>query len=363
MFTVLIRRTAFVTLLIVGVLVVAGALIAPALPNIGQIAYSAEYEDRDALYLFDASRFLHLPLMRTLWEYSTPQWSRDGDHLIFGGTRYDRSRYDVPVEWLMGWRTHFAADAGNTLYPTDPQVGNLLSAPAWSPNGRDVAFIFELREGANTVRYLVWLQANSTANAMPLTYAFDWIALAWLDDQRLRIASVNFEGVTSQDIRVDGFAKEAQRTWDVPNISAWDPVFTPDHQRFVVPLTTPEETNFDLFEFDAAQSNPREITDLRSSNETQPAYSPDGTLLAYKLLNGDGQYVVVLPLAGGERRILYRHRTARVSDLSWSHDGQRIVFLVSLPGSHELCIAHINSNQVDCPISADSLDEPTWRPH
>jgi dipeptidyl aminopeptidase/acylaminoacyl peptidase len=69
---------------------------------------------------------------------------------------------------------------------------------------------------------------------------------------------------------------------------------------------------------------------------TQPAVSPDGTILAFLAKRGDDEHtqIYLLPLAGGEARRL----TAAGSDvlsLSWAPDGSSLAFLAVDPESEE----------------------------
>ncbi len=60
-----------------------------------------------------------------------------------------------------------------------------------------------------------------------------------------------------------------------------------------------------------------------------PAPSPDGRRLAYVTGDDNGQAIIHLDLASGERRELYRSSQDAPFDLAWSPDGKYLVFLVS----------------------------------
>lgn len=84
---------------------------------------------------------------------------------------------------------------------------------------------------------------------------------------------------------------------------------------------------------------PRQVT-FSERGESQPAWSPDGTSLAFVSARGTGDEVKpqiwVLPMAGGEAYQLTTSKEA-VTGFSWSKDGSKIAFLAvdTLPRSDE----------------------------
>jgi len=59
--------------------------------------------------------------------------------------------------------------------------------------------------------------------------------------------------------------------------------------------------------------------------ETEPYFSPDGTLIAYSGSVGGNTDVYVVPAAGGEpKRLTYHPGSDRVR--GWSPDGKRVIF-------------------------------------
>src|SRR5690242_7291511 len=62
--------------------------------------------------------------------------------------------------------------------------------------------------------------------------------------------------------------------------------------------------------------------------ETEPQFSPDGSLIAYSATVGGNTDVYVVPAAGGEpKRLTYHPGADRVR--GWSPDGKRVVFASS----------------------------------
>lgn len=65
-----------------------------------------------------------------------------------------------------------------------------------------------------------------------------------------------------------------------------------------------------------------------TSGYSFPAPSPDGRQLAFVSRESDGSAIVVLEIASGARRELYRSQEHTPIDLAWSPDGKYLVFLL-----------------------------------
>ncbi|BAS12201.1 uncharacterized peptidase YuxL [Arthrobacter sp. Hiyo8] len=112
------------------------------------------------------------------------------------------------------------------------------------------------------------------------------------------------------------------------------PAAHPDGTRAVVSVTRPD---FDAdayvgqlwsVPFDPAIP-PRRIT--RGFRDTAPAFSPDGTVLAFLRATPDGKpQLHVVEADGGEPQAITEQKLG-VSDFSWAPDSHRIVFSSRVP--------------------------------
>ncbi|WP_158852224.1 HYR domain-containing protein [Saccharothrix deserti] len=80
----------------------------------------------------------------------------------------------------------------------------------------------------------------------------------------------------------------------------------------------------DIWSTDARGGDPRQITDTPDESETDPAYSPDGTRIAFTRFFGDGSDVIVADADGSDERFLRFGRHP-----SWSPDGSMIALVAS----------------------------------
>ena len=120
--------------------------------------------------------------------------------------------------------------------------------------------------------------------------------------------------------------------WAVRRVGA--PALSKDGARAAFTVTAYEgdelKANADLYVVDVASGAPRRVTTNKAS-DTSPAFSPDGSRLAFlSKREGDAAaQLYVLPLDGGEAERVTELPTA-VSNPKWFPDGTRIAFLANL---------------------------------
>lgn len=110
-----------------------------------------------------------------------------------------------------------------------------------------------------------------------------------------------------------------------------EPVVSPDGRSIVFSMTEPDydpaKQSTDLWLVPAGGSeSPRRLT-FTKAPETAPAWSPDGTRLAFatRREGDDAPQIYVLPLGGGEAQRI-TNMPAGVSNPQWRPDGMAILF-------------------------------------
>jgi dipeptidyl aminopeptidase/acylaminoacyl peptidase len=125
-----------------------------------------------------------------------------------------------------------------------------------------------------------------------------------------------------------------------------DYAFSPDGTKVafavrVAPAGEPWSTNFDIYETAAAGGTARNLTADNPAWDGQPAYSPDGALLAYVATDrpgfeSDKFHLELLNLKTGEKRPLTRAWDRSIAAFAWSRDGKTVFAGTDHLGQHPL---------------------------
>jgi dipeptidyl aminopeptidase/acylaminoacyl peptidase len=100
-------------------------------------------------------------------------------------------------------------------------------------------------------------------------------------------------------------------------------------------------TNFDLYSVSAGGGPATNLTPENLAADTQPAFSPDGKLLAYLAsdrpgFESDRAHLVLLDLGTGNKRALTAKWDRSLSEFAWSHDGKTLFATTDHLGQHPL---------------------------
>src|SRR6266545_828893 len=222
--------------------------------------------------------------------------------------------------------------------------GYLNLGPAYSPDGRYIAFlstrdVFDIdlfladAQSGKVVRRL----ASATRNAHFEALRFIDSAGAWAPDSK-RLAFVVFEkgdnylGIIDvesgriQDIRVPGV--------DASNNIAWSP------DGHTIALSGQQTGASDIFLFDTNTNQVRRLTNDQYA-DMQPAFSPDGKLLAFVSDRGQGDLeqlefpgmnIGTIELATGAVHMLPLFRRCKNIDPKFAPDSQSVYFISNAEG-------------------------------
>jgi dipeptidyl aminopeptidase/acylaminoacyl peptidase len=314
-------------------------------------------------------RPLNVDDLFNLKEVRDPQRSPDGKWVAYTVARAikDTDKNDTDV-WMVSW------DGQQQVQVTSSAEGE--SSPRWSPDGKYLAFLSS-RQGAKTAQ--VWLLNRAGGEAVKLTDVKGGVSdYAWSPDSKRFVLVVedpdpsaaadketekkDTEPKTPKPIvinryyfkaDVSGYLRGERSHLQLFDIAAkkaepltpgaFDeeaPAWSPDGSQVAFIRRHGEgdvdkAPNHDLFVIEArAGATERRLTTTAADEGGRPAWSPDGRSIAY-LLGDELKYsaydqnrLAVLPAAGGQSRILTDALDRPVRAPFWTAEGS-ILFSVS----------------------------------
>ena len=221
------------------------------------------------------------------------------------------------------------------------------SQPALSPDGSQVAFVWEGAEQNNPDIYVKLIDTGEplrlTTNAAPD------LNPVWSPDGRYIAFTREGEAGGIYLIPVLGGAErklgEIFPTYSrgtFPQFGGDTLSYSPDGKYLAVADKTSEREPFSIFLLAVETGEKRRLTSppAASVGDDAPAFSPDGSTIAFARLVAGGKEIYLVPTAGGEPRQLTFEHTVRpgsfTDGLAWTPDGREIVFASNRSGSFHL---------------------------
>jgi dipeptidyl aminopeptidase/acylaminoacyl peptidase len=307
---------------------------------------------------FAQKRTLSTDDIYNLKEVRDAQRSPDGKWVAYVVSRAikDTDKNDTDI-WMASW------DGTQEIQITSSPDGE--SRPRWSPDNKYLSFVSS-RQGAKDGQ--LWLMNRAGGEAIKISDVKGGVSdYQWAPDGKRLVFVVSEPD--PRDPKEDDDKAAADKKKTPPPIVIDRYQFKQDGDGYLRNART------HLYVFDLATKKAVAITTGTQYAETAPAWSPDSTQIAFISKRGDGDidrhdntdvWVIDAKPGATPRQVT----TATVSDegpLSWSPDGKRIAYLVG----EELKYSAYNQNRLAIiPVSggqprllAQSVDRPIRSPH
>jgi dipeptidyl aminopeptidase/acylaminoacyl peptidase len=264
---------------------------------------------------------------------SSSQWSGDGRFVYFLSNRSGSTQV---------WRVSAGGTAprGDTPLADSTQVTNLpLDVGSFHTSLKDDRIVVSLEVFLDCADLSCTKQRlDSIAHAQATGVLYDRLFIrhwdTWSDGRRSQVFSMVLDasGVArGSPVNLTG------GIGDVPGKpfgGREDYVLSPDGTRVAFSVRAaagePWSTNFDIYEVPAdGGALPRNLTADNKAWDAQPAFSPDGTQLAYLAMDkpafeADRFHMVLLDLKSGVKRPLTQNWDRSIGSFSWSRDGKTL---------------------------------------
>jgi dipeptidyl aminopeptidase/acylaminoacyl peptidase len=266
---------------------------------------------------------------------NSPQWSADGRYIYFLSARSG----SVQV-----WR--LASHGGEAEPVTDLPLA--VGSFRLAPDGQRLAVSLEVFRDCADLQCTVERQAGTAASqatgqVYERLFVRHWDT--WSDQRTTQLFVLTLD----QGRALQPVSLSAALDADVPSRPFGDAseyTFSPDSSRVVFTArlkgkTEPWSTNFDLYEVSVDGGEPRNLTQGNPAWDTQPVFSPDGSLLAWRAMQrpgfeADRFRIVLMNMKSGEQRVLTEEWDRSVDAIAFARDGRTIYATTDHFGQHPL---------------------------
>jgi len=243
-------------------------------------------------------------------------------------------------------------DGGNARQITT--YGSLCLNPAWSPDGRRIAFT-SYKDG-NPNLYVMDI-ARGTTRLVSKKKGVN-ITPNWSPDGQKIALTLNLSSGNSEIYVLHEQSGSLER---MTNDTATDvsPSWSPDG-RWIV-FVSDRTGGPQIYTLEVATGRVRRLT-YEGSYNTSPAWSPRGDKIAYTGLTG-GQYHIFITTPDGQFHQRITGREGNNEDPAWSPDGRFLAFCSTRGGQKEIYLMRADgSGQKKITFGKGQKSEPAWSP-
>src|SRR5438270_709888 len=227
--------------------------------------------------------------------------------------------------------------------------------PDWSPDGTKLAFSAQAHLGG-PIDILVYDLASRSTQDLTADLSNDLRPRWSPDGTKIALGGGGSAGgLDVYTVNADG--SELTRLTSAPGWQ-WEPVWSPDGRQIAF-TSYPNETT-DIYVMNADGSHARDVSNTRTTNDSQPSWSDGGIAFRSDRTGIDGIY-----LMNGNGSNVHRlsSRRAYDEDPGWSRDGKQLVFTSGREAHSTITIAGMDGGAPRTLTSGQWFDvDPAWSP-
>lgn len=284
------------------------------------------------LWIINSDGSDHRPLLSGTDSYSSPRWSPDGTRLAYVSSAEGRGP-ELYVRWM---------DSGQTAL-----LSNLQNSPggiSWSPDGTQIAFSMLVEtEKASLASAPAKPEGASWAPGVTVIEELSYRAdgRGYLDPGYTHVFVLPAEGGTPRQITEGDFNHGGGLAW------------SPDGSQIVVSSNRNDDwrlraRNSDLWSVNVNSGEMEQLT-TREGPDFSPAFSPDGSRLAYlgyndELMGYHNTQVNILDLDSGRVTVLTEDLDRSVNSADWAGSSSQLLISYDDFGKRNLASLDMEGN-------------------
>ncbi|MCX6030642.1 MAG: hypothetical protein NT169_15265 [Chloroflexi bacterium] len=230
-------------------------------------------------------------------------------------------------------------------------------SPAWSPDGRRIAFTSTRGSRDPGVHNIFVMDADGKTPPRQLTFNYAWDENARWSPDETRIAFVSTADGNAEIFTINADGGRPQRL-TTNRADDWTPDWSPDGKRLI--FSSLRTGSWQVFAMDVDGNNQTRIT-FDGANDLQPVWSPDGRRITF-FSDRDGNPEIYMMNADGSGQTRLTNNPASDKNPIWSPDGSALVFWSDRQrGVGELYVMWANGSYQVRLVEGQIIDgSPSW---